>query len=210
MLVEMNGDKSTTSPLWKGNSSTDPSKNEPLLTEQDKEMQSEASDGSGTPVEGRRRVSEPAQYLISITLGIAFGMMLNVLGADDDTITIATIPGALFLRALQCAVIPMMFFNITASVADIFGSGNAGTVGSKAIQLYMLTTLVAVTEGIILANVFSSLFDTDKGFSDDDDGAEINLKCPKDLGMMTVDKNGDLQCIHHDELSNYNTSSKYV
>jgi hypothetical protein len=38
-----------------------------------------------------------------------------MLHASDGVVTLSTIPGNLFLRGLQCAVIPMMFFNITAS-----------------------------------------------------------------------------------------------
>jgi hypothetical protein len=40
---------------------------------------------------------------------------LNLLHASSGVVTLSTAPGNLFLRALQCAVIPMMFFNITSS-----------------------------------------------------------------------------------------------
>lgn len=51
--------------------------------------------------------SEPVQYFISISLGIVAGITLNIAGASSDLIIIATLPGNLFLRALQCAVIPV-------------------------------------------------------------------------------------------------------
>lgn len=102
----------------------------------------------------------------------------------------------------------MMFFNITTSVVDIFGTGSASSIGKRAISLYTLTTVLAALEGIAIANVFSSLLDSNEGLTDDDDGVKITMMCPKDLGTMTVDADGSLLCVHHDDLSSYNLTSK--
>jgi Na+/H+-dicarboxylate symporter len=48
------------------------------------------------------------QYLLAITLGITYGIALNALHAGHTVTTITTLPGPLFLRALQYAVLPMM------------------------------------------------------------------------------------------------------
>jgi Na+/H+-dicarboxylate symporter len=105
----------------------------------------------------------------------------------------------------------MMFFNITISVVDIFGSGNATSIGKRAIGLYALTTLLGALQGIAVANIFSFLLDSDQGLTDDDDGVKITMKCPKDLGIMTVDADGSMLCVHHNELkSHYNLTAKYV
>ena len=102
----------------------------------------------------------------------------------------------------------MMFFNITTSVVDIFGSGSASSIGKRAIGLYTLTTFLSVCEGIAIANAFSFLFASDEGLSDDDDGVKVTMKCPKDEGIMTVDADGNMLCLHHDEISSYNLTSK--
>ena len=54
-------------------------------------------------------------YLVSITLGCIFGIVLNVSGASETVSILLTLPGPMFIRSLQCAVIPMMFFNIVVS-----------------------------------------------------------------------------------------------
>ena len=102
----------------------------------------------------------------------------------------------------------MMFFNIATSVVDIFGSGNASSIGKRAIGLYTLTTLLSVCEGIAIANAFAFLLTSDEGLTDDDDGVKVTMKCPKDLGVMTVDADGNMACIHHDQLHSYNLTSK--
>jgi hypothetical protein len=155
------------------------------------------------------KISAPVQYLISIVAGILFGILLNFLNVNDDTVSLVTIPGALFLRALQCTVIPMMFFNIICSVYDIFGSGSAGSIGKRAIWFYTLTTILATIEGIVIANVFSSLLVSDDT-DDDDDGVKVTLACPEDEGVVTVTPDGSILCIPHDELASYNISSKSV
>jgi Na+/H+-dicarboxylate symporter len=152
---------------------------------------------------------EPMKYFISISLGILAGAILNLMHASDGVVTLSTVPGQLFLRALQCAVIPMMFFNITASVYDIFGSGEAGAVGKRAIYYYSISTLLAVAEGILFANVFSFLFNSDEGDSDDDDGVEVNMVCPESYGTMTVESDGSIMCIHKDAVAAFNLSSDY-
>lgn len=175
----------------------------PLLNETDYSLLSDTQITTG------KKLSSPTQYFISIILGICFGIILNYFNINDNIVTLCTLPGSLFLRALQCAVIPMMFFNIVCSIYDVFGSGSAGNMGKRAIWLYTLTTIIATIEGIIMANVFSSLLESDDGYSDDDDGVKVSLVCPEDEGMMTVMTDGSILCIPHEELNSYNVSSKY-
>ena len=110
---------------------------------------------------------DTTKYAISISLGIVFGIILNAAGGGHVLSTLITLPGPMFLRALQCAVIPMMFFNISVSIAEIYGSGSAGSLGKKVIKFYLLTTLLAVANGIIMANMYASLF-TSTAEGDDD------------------------------------------
>jgi hypothetical protein len=57
--------------------------------------------------------TDATKYSLSIGLGILFGIILNVTHADHDFTSLITLPGQLFLRALQCAVVPMM--SVTSS-----------------------------------------------------------------------------------------------
>ena len=54
------------------------------------------------------RTKATYKYLVAITFGVSFGIVLNVARANNTVTTLLTIPGPAFLRALQCAVIPMM------------------------------------------------------------------------------------------------------
>lgn len=52
--------------------------------------------------------TDASKYSLSIGIGIVFGIILNVSSADNTLKILITLPGQLFLRALQCAVVPMM------------------------------------------------------------------------------------------------------
>ena len=55
------------------------------------------------------RTKATYQYVLAIAFGIVYGFILNSARAGHSVTTILTIPGPLFLRALQCAVLPMMY-----------------------------------------------------------------------------------------------------
>ena len=84
----------------------------------------------------------------------------------------------------------------------------AGSLGGKAIYFYSLTTILAVCEGILTANLFSFLFGSDEGESDDDDGVEVGMACPENFGTLTMEQDGSIICIHEDQLSSLNLSSE--
>lgn len=166
-------------------------------------------DPRGSLYPEKKIINLPFRYGVSIVAGIVFGIVLNILKSSDDVVTIVTIPGALFLRALQCAVIPMMFFNMISSVADIFGSGNASTIGRLAMGFYTLSTVLAALQGIAIAISFAYLLDSNNGETDDDDGVEVEMVCPKDLGTLTVLEDGSTACLRDGQLTAFNVTDSF-
>jgi hypothetical protein len=71
-----------------------------------------------------------------------------------------------------------------------------------------LTTLLAVLEGILIANMFSFLFTSDDADSDDDDGVEVSMICPDNFGTMTMEQDGSIICVHEDHLASFNLTDR--
>ena len=68
-------------------------------------------------------------------------------------------PGELYLRALKCLVIPMIFLNMISGVAEISkAGGNVGKVGGITIKMYLITTFIAALEGLCSSGIFSQIF----------------------------------------------------
>lgn len=62
--------------------------------------------------------------------------------------------GDLFIRLIRMIVVPLVFVTIVAGVVSMGDPSKLGSLGAKTIVLYMLTTLVAISIGLILAVLF--------------------------------------------------------
>lgn len=51
--------------------------------------------------------------------------------------------GELFIRALKCVVLPLVFVNVILSVVEMCTVGRAGSIGWTTIGLYLVTTVFA-------------------------------------------------------------------
>lgn len=68
--------------------------------------------------------------------------------------------------------------------------------------------MLAVLEGILIANMFSFLFTSDDADSDDDDGVEVSMICPDNFGTMTMEQDGSIICVHEDHLASFNLTDR--
>ncbi len=61
--------------------------------------------------------------------------------------------GDLFMNGLRFIAVPIVLFSLAAGVASLNDSAKIGRIGTKTIALYMATTAVAITLGLLFANV---------------------------------------------------------
>ena len=93
------------------------------------------------------------------------------------------------------------------SIIKIYADGTGSVLGKRVALYYFITTVVACTTGIISANIFSPLF-TVADDADDDDGAEIMLKCPDNYGELTSLEDGSVLCISESGLPSLNLTER--
>jgi Na+/H+-dicarboxylate symporter len=103
------------------------------------EEEEEAAAPAGCGIFGRY----PLITLITFAaLGIACGVGLSYWDDDGDaktkTIKWIGLLGDLFIRALKCLVLPLIFVSVTISVLDMMAIGRAGSVGVKTSKLVLL------------------------------------------------------------------------
>ncbi|KAL2851347.1 Sodium:dicarboxylate symporter [Aspergillus pseudodeflectus] len=104
-------------------------------------------------------IKEPGsalQIVIAAALAIAIG--LSVSSTVDDipyaAPTILEIPGALWLRALRAAVLPMIVTAMILAVQRLRELSNGGNILARwTIGYYVLTTLFAIVHSIILTSL---------------------------------------------------------
>ncbi|MDO5580335.1 MAG: dicarboxylate/amino acid:cation symporter [Planctomycetia bacterium] len=87
------------------------------------------------------------QVFIAIVLGILFGCFAF------PWIGLVAWMGKIFINLLNMLVIPLLFFLLISAVSNIESAGNLGRLGLKTIAFYVLTTLLAITTGLVLVNL---------------------------------------------------------
>lgn len=62
--------------------------------------------------------------------------------------------GQLFLNALKFIAVPIVLFSLVVGVSSLNDTSRLGRIGGKTIGIYLVTTALAITIGLVAANVF--------------------------------------------------------
>jgi len=98
------------------------------------------------------------KILIGIVLGLIVGAALHLYFPSVFDVLNEYIfdpIAVLFIKAIKMIVVPLVFFSIASGAAGIADPRKLGRIGGKTIFLYLLTTAVAITVGLMLANVIA-------------------------------------------------------
>jgi Na+/H+-dicarboxylate symporter len=93
------------------------------------------------------------KILIGMLLGVVYAFLSVQMGWNDFTITWIDPFGTMFIRMLKFIALPLVLFSIISGVASLPDPSKLGRLGLKSIGAYLLTTLFAVSLGLILVNV---------------------------------------------------------
>ena len=96
-----------------------------------------------------RRIGLLGWILISLVVGVPFGIFFK-----DASISLSWM-GDLFLRLLKMLIVPLVFFSLVTGTASISDPIKLGRVGVKIMVLYLATTAIAVTIGLIVALILN-------------------------------------------------------
>ena len=66
---------------------------------------------------------------------------------------IIDIGGKAFIASLKLLVVPLVFFSLACGASNLSDGSSIGRIGMKTIGLYLLTTAIAITLGLSVANV---------------------------------------------------------
>lgn len=91
--------------------------------------------------------------LIGMALGLAWGLSAESLGLSDFTTAWIKPWGTIFINALKLIAIPLIIFSLIDGISNLSDISKLSRIGGRTIALYLSTTVIAVSIGLVLVNI---------------------------------------------------------
>jgi Na+/H+-dicarboxylate symporter len=135
---------------------------------------------------------------IVLGIGLAYWTPENP-DAKETTLLWIGLLGQLFIRALRCIILPLIFSSITISVMDMLAFGKAGKIVGHTICLYLLTTICAACVGVLTSLAFSTKYNEMDNEIDEQMMPEVKFACSIDAAgsptsFLTEMNDGSVIC----------------
>ena len=101
----------------------------------------------------KKKMSLTFKIAISLLLGIAAGLAMQN-HADFANEYIKPV-GTIYLNLIKMVVVPVVLLSITQGIVSLQDVKKVGTIGLRTVVYYLCTTALAVTIGLVFANVLN-------------------------------------------------------
>ena len=102
-----------------------------------------------------KKIALHTQIIIGLILGLGVGLLFVQLGLPAEFVLDYIKPiGTIFINCLKMIAVPLVLASLIVGVANLGDIAKLGRIGGKTIAAYLSTTVIAVTFGLILVNVF--------------------------------------------------------
>ena len=106
----------------------------------------------------RKRLTR--NILIGMVVGLLIGSLIHLLSLDAGNPLLVygvngaiDVGGKIFIATLKLLVVPLVFFSLATGASNLSDGSSIGRVGAKTIGLYLMTTAIAVTLALNIANL---------------------------------------------------------
>ncbi len=95
------------------------------------------------------------QILIGMIAGVIFGLMMTYTGWGKEFILNWIAPvGTIFINLLKVIAIPLIIASLIKGISDLKDISKFSLIGGRTIGIYLMTTIIAVTIGLLAVNTF--------------------------------------------------------
>ena len=95
------------------------------------------------------------RIIVGLLAGVVFAILSSALGFSQFTIDWIDPFGTIFIRALKMIAVPLVLFSIIKGITGLHDVNKLGRLGLKTIGLYLVTTVMAISIGLVLVNTIS-------------------------------------------------------
>jgi proton glutamate symport protein len=98
------------------------------------------------------RLQLHTKILIGLFAGVFFGVTANKLGFSDFVFNYIKPVGSAFIRLIGMVVVPLVFASLLVGTTSLGDIRKLGRIGAKTVAYYLVTTIIAISIGLFLAN----------------------------------------------------------
>lgn len=101
----------------------------------------------------KRRIPLHFKIIIGLVLGVVWSFISGYLGWKDFTLNWVAPFGDIFISLLKLIAVPLVLFSIIHGISGLSDTKSIGRLGAKTLSMYLITTVTAVSMGLILVNL---------------------------------------------------------
>jgi len=109
------------------------------------------------------------KILAGMGLGFIWGILASNFGWIDFTMDWIKPFGTVFINALKLIAVPLILVSLIDGISNLTDMSKLSRIGGKTIAFYLITTVVAITIGLLLVNTIRP-----GNFLDEDKRDELN------------------------------------
>jgi len=134
------------------------------------------------------------QIILGLLLGILYGVVAAAQGWTGFTADWIAPFGTIFINGLKLIAIPLIVASLVTGVASLSDLKKLSRIGGKTIGIYIATTAVAVTVGLVIVNVLrpghqvpeSMRLELQDTYADDVSASEVMAQTAKERGPLQI------------------------
>ena len=101
--------------------------------------------------ESKKKLSLTVKIFISLVLGVIAGVALQ--GNAEFAVNYIKPFGTIYLNLIKMVVVPVVLLSIIQGIVSLQDIRKVGSIGVRTVGFYMITTALAVTLGLLFANL---------------------------------------------------------
>ena len=88
-----------------------------------------------------------------MVLGVLYAILAAYMGWANFTMNWIAPFGDIFISLLKLIALPLVIFSVIGGIISIGNPADLGKMGFKTLGMYLLTTIMAVTIGLVLVSI---------------------------------------------------------
>jgi len=108
------------------------------------------------------RIKLTKQILVAMVLGFTIGALIHGFDWSENAFVgeflvggIFSLGGQIFIKTLKLLVVPLVFVSLVCGASSLASGNNMGRIGLKTVALYLMTTAIAISLALTVANIIN-------------------------------------------------------